>query len=244
MSVFEAIADDYDQYRKPRPIIISHIVSTIKTHSLESGNILDLGCGTGRYAAEIGRVFDKIIYGVDSSDAMLLNANNKGNIQASKCDCNEMLNLSDTSFSFAYCVNFIHYIKHLDGFFSSVHKALRNNGVVYIATHSEEDIFRQTLGYYFPDSINVELSMIHSVEDITRSLSESGFSSIEVETISRKIPLGVEDFNAYRFKTYNCLHSIDERSFASGLAHMESDIKKGVGMGVMSYTVVKGIKHD
>lgn len=244
MSVFEAVADHYDRYRKPRPLIINQIVNTIKRYSLENGNILDLGCGTGRYATEIGRVFDKVIYGVDSSDAMLLNANNKSNIQASKCDCNEVLNLPNTFFSFAYCVNFIHYIKHLDSFFSSVHKALSNTGSVYIVTHLEEDILRQTLGYYFPDCINIELSMIHTVEDITRSLSENGFSSIEVETISKKIPLGAEDYNAYRFKTYNCLHSIDERSFARGLAHMESDIKKESGMGFLSYTVVKGIKHD
>ncbi|MGD9368188.1 MAG: methyltransferase domain-containing protein [Desulfobacteraceae bacterium] len=244
MNVFEAVADYYDRYRKPRPSIISHIVNTIKRNSLESGNILDLGCGTGGYATEIGRVFDKIIYGVDSSDAMVLYANKKGNVQTSKCDCNEFANLPNTFFTFAYCVNFLHYINNLDHFFSSVYKTLDNHGVIYVATHTEEDILRQTLGYYFPSSINVELSMIHPVEAIIRNLSKNGFSDIEVEKISRKIPLGTEDFLAYKFKTYNCLHSIDEKSFDRGLVHMESDIKKGTGMGLMSYTVVKGGKHD
>ena len=48
----------------------TYVADCLKRHGVEGGAILDLGCGTGKHALELGRLgFD--VLGVDKSDAMV-----------------------------------------------------------------------------------------------------------------------------------------------------------------------------
>lgn len=243
MSVFELVADSYERYRKPRVQIIDHITNYINKSTLGDARILDLGCGTGGYASKLGEIFDTIIYGVDLSDAMIKKASKKKHVQTIKCDCNESIVIPKDHFDGAYCINFIHYIRNLDNFLSSIFRTLRKEGVIYIATHKESDIRQQSLGRYFPSTIPIELSMIHSIKSVTSSLLKNGFSNVRVESVNIRQPLDEEFLNACKTKSYNCLHSIDSDSFAEGIERIEKDINNLSGEGCFPYTVITGVKH-
>jgi len=244
MNVFELVADSYERHRSPRDQIVNHITNFINNHPFSDRKILDLGCGTGSYASRLGEIFDTIIYGVDSSDAMLQKANEKKNVRAIKCDCNESLDLPVDHFNSAYCINFIHYIQDLNRFLSSIYKSLQKGGTIYIATHTESDIQQQSLGYYFPSIIPIELSMVYSVESLIHSLAGNGFSKVRVEAINIKQSLDEGFLNACKSKSYNCLHGIDTDSYAEGMARIERDFNNQSRTGVFPYTVITGVKHD
>jgi ubiquinone/menaquinone biosynthesis C-methylase UbiE len=243
MSVFDSMADSYERYRKPRPQIINSIVDCIERASLVGRRILDIGCGTGGYASKLGEIFGATIYGVDSSDAMLISANKKQFVCATKCNCNEPMDLSEKHFGCVYSINFIHYVKDLGRFFFYVNKLLEADGLIYIATHTEMDIQRQSLGHYFPSAIPIEISRIRPIEVITSSLSDNSFTSIKVESVDIEQALDEGYLDACKTKAYSCLHNIDEESLSRGIMNIEKDIKEGV-VGHFPYTVVTGIKHD
>jgi len=244
MNIFDNLAENYDKYRQARLIVANNIIDTIN-HGLEkNGRIIELGCGTGCYAELIGKTLKRDIFGVDISEAMLTIAKKKNYLTLAKNDCNNKLNYLNDNFCFAYSVNFIHFINNINNFFKEVYRILSYQGVAYTATHSEKDFKNQTLGYYFPDTIQLELSYAHSVEKIVEALTHVGFSNIIIENLSEKIHLSPLHLEAFRSKTYSSLHQISNKSFNEGIKKMESDIKIGVGYGVLSYTIIKGVKNE
>lgn len=243
MMIFAVAPIIYDKHRKPRTMIVEDILGAIPAETSVSRRVIDLGCGTGAYASEIGMRLGIPIFGVDASYDMVARAATKKHIEVFQYDCGRGLTGDFGSFSFVYAVNFLHYVEELESFFRSVHRSLHKGGCLYLAIHTQDDLAQQTLGKYFPATIPIESALIHSVEEITETLESVGFAEIAVSTLQQRYQLTVEHFEAFRSGAYNRLQAIQPESIDLGLSKLLNDIDRDA-MGLASYTIVKAYKNE
>ena len=241
MMPFSVSPSIYDNHRKPRRMIVEDILGTIAAGTSGSRHVIDIGCGTGAYASEIGGRLGIFVLGVDVSDDMITVAATKNHIQVLRHDCERGLPGEVAGFSFVYAVNFLHYVNELGLLFRSVYGSLHEGGCFYMAVHSQDDLAQQSLGRYFPEAIAVESTLIHSPDEIVGTLESVGFAGITISTLQQQYELTVEHFEAFRSGAYNCLHAIPSKSIGLGLSRLHSDIGRGA-LGTSSYTIVKSYK--
>lgn len=239
---FDLIASEYGKYRTSNEIVSKKLIDTISKLNAPDA-ILELGCGTCNYAAKIQESFDTDVHGIDISEEMLSVGRGKNSrLRLINGDCNKKLIYSDNFFSLVYNVDFIHYIKDLYYFYAEQMRLLLEGGYSFTATHSKEDLERQTLGIYFPCTIELEKKRIYASDIIESAVKKNGFRNFEIIKVSEQFLLSNDDLNLYKHRTVSILNFIKNKDFFRGLERMESDIKNNKGLGIHSYTIFIGQK--
>ncbi|HII15549.1 MAG TPA: class I SAM-dependent methyltransferase [Nanoarchaeota archaeon] len=95
--------------------------------------ILDIGCGTGRFAMLLAKRCRKVT-GIDFSPDMLAVAKDKSknikNIEYLKLDASKKLPFKNSSFDKVLCTLVVMHIKDLQKFLSEIHRVLKKGGVL------------------------------------------------------------------------------------------------------------------
>jgi SAM-dependent methyltransferase len=156
-------------------------------------------------------------------------------------DCNKALPFPDDQFGLTYNVNFIHFIVDIQQFYAEQYRILENKGIVFTATHSEQDFKSQSMGYYFPESIKIEMNKTPSIKEIIEAMRTVGFKDIRINTITDSLSIDPLFLNACQAKVFSCLHEISELSYSKGVKKIEQDMAKGV-KGSVNYSIIRGEK--
>ncbi len=240
MNVFENIGIDYDELRLAHDILIEPLLEIINTHSPGS-RILDVGCGSGKYAERIAQRVNREINCIDTSEKLLAIAASKKNVIASKANCNKSIPFPDNFFKLSYNINFVHYIIDIDLFYHDQYRILEEEGTVFTATHSEDDFKKQSLGHYFPETINLEVKKTASIQRLKTAMHNAGFREIEIKNKVDTLKINEHFLEACQKKVYSALHEISKDSFSKGINEIKNDISNGV-RGLISYTYLIGQK--
>lgn len=116
----------------------------IVAHELAVGDIVDLGCGTGLFSAEL-MVRGANIIGVDRSAAMLKQAVRKGRITSSLCCDAANTGLADSCADSVVCANVLHLHSDPSGVLSESLRLVRAGGRIAIATPTDQATHDQVL---------------------------------------------------------------------------------------------------
>lgn len=106
---FALLADTYDARLAGDPLFLLESTATLAAlPQIDGARVADLGCGTGRYALQMGRLGADRVFGLDLSPEMLAVAARKarrGGIAVAwqQADLNEPLPLEDASIDVALC---------------------------------------------------------------------------------------------------------------------------------------------
>jgi len=235
---YDALAADYAANRRVHPAILAKLLEA--TGSSHAGTVLDVGCGTGNYAAalqEAAGPAGALVLGVEPSYGMLAYAQAKG-IRACQGRA-EAIPLATAAAGLLFSVDVIHHVRAVPAYFAEARRVLRPGGLICTATDSEEIIAaRRPLAAYWPETIASELERYHPISQLRHWLEGAGFRGVRDEEVEFAYLL--HDAEPYRRRTYSTLQRIDDEAWRRGLARLEADLQRAPVPCVARYTLVWG----
>lgn len=176
---YERFASTYVVHREASQAVVEHLVNRWSDCGVST--VLEIGCGTGNHLAAIVDRLGAHGFGFDKSVAMLQACSDKyPHVSVSPSDAEERFPFEDDTFDCCQSVDFIHYVHDLRHVFSEAHRVTKRGGTIVTVTDSAEDIRQRTYLQYFPECVNKELARYPTIDQISKSMSESGWRHGEV----------------------------------------------------------------
>ena len=176
---YDKIAPTYDRrYADEAPRATARALLTL-TQELAAKRILEVGCGTGRWLADLSLGCDKAC-GLDYSDGMLR--------QARKRDAELLLvrgragrlAFPDASFDLVYCVNAIHHFDQQRAFVMEARRLLRPGGALAIIGFDPRQHRDKWYIYdYFEGAYDTDLVRFPSWGTVLDWMASAGFVQVE-----------------------------------------------------------------
>jgi ubiquinone/menaquinone biosynthesis C-methylase UbiE len=234
---FDQRASEYARHRKIHPGVVCELV--------ESGlftpetRVLDVGCGTGNYAAALTEATGCRVSGIDPSQRMLDRARDAAPWESLVQGSAESLPFPRASFDVVISTDVIHHIADRDAYFSEVARVLRPSGHIVTVTDSHDDIpRRRPLSSHFPETVSVELQRYPPVPQLLEEMACAGFLEPRLVQVSHDYDL--DDVDAYRDRAFSSLLLIDDEAFRRGIARLAADLTRGPIPCVSLYTIIWG----
>jgi ubiquinone/menaquinone biosynthesis C-methylase UbiE len=237
VSDFDPRAAEYARHRKVHPGVLDELVSS-GLFAPET-RVLDIGCGTGNYAAALTQTSRCRVSGVDPSPRMLDWARDAAPWESLAQGSAERLPFGDDSFDVVMSTDVIHHIGDRDAYFREAARVLRPGGRLVTVTDSHDAIpRRRPLSSHFPETVNIELQRYPPVPTLLEEMASAGFVAPRVVEVWRDYDL--EDIQAYRDRAFSSLLLIEDEAFRRGIGRLEADLARGPIPCVSLYTMIWG----
>lgn len=237
---YDTLASDYAAHRRVHPGVLAALLETGSTGP--ASRVLDVGCGSGTYAAAIRQATGSAVAGVDPSAGMLERARE----QEAALDLHEgraeALPFADAAFDLVYSVDVIHHVQDRPAFFAEAARVLSPGGLLCTVTDSAADIRRRApLSSHWPETVAVELARYPSIGTLAIEMTAAGFGAIFED--HAEIAYQLVDTAPWRGRAYSSLHLIGDDAFAFGLAKLDAEVAAGPVAGLSLYTLLWGQKR-
>ncbi len=233
---YNSVASSYARHRGASGFVLAEL-DRGSGLSPES-KVLEVGCGTGNYIAEIVALHGCRGWGIDPSNEMLRRAPRMDRLQF-QLGTSPDFGLPDGVFDFVFSVNVIHHVQDTLAHFREAYRVLRAKGVICTVTDSEEIIRkRRPLSEYWPETVKADLKRYPPISHLRDEMAELGFTAITERVIQQTMP--VTDAAPYRDKAFSCLHLIPEEAFQAGLRRLQQDLAAGPVAGWSGYVCLWG----
>lgn len=231
---YDQIAPMYDQRYGALKYegIVSTLLSLAQEGSIE--RILEVGCGTGRWLAELQTVASQV-YGLDLSLSMLKEANQEL-IGGVVCGQASHLPFSEALFDLILCVNAFHHFDEKQEFIQQARKTLRCGGTLAIIgmdPHSGKDDWY--LYHYFEGIYETDLARYRSADSIKTWMTEAGFVQVSSGVAERIVnPLvGREVLQSPFLQKHGTsqLALLTDEAYEAGLSRIKADLREAETVG-------------
>jgi ubiquinone/menaquinone biosynthesis C-methylase UbiE len=232
---YSEIAEVYDQARTgDAPHLEWWFQKIIQVGGLRlGGRLIDLGCGTGRWAIPLAERTGCQVVGLDRSPEMLEKARAKdreGRVTWVAGDV-EHLELEPSSFDCAFLCLMMHHIEDHLGTFRGVLRILRPGGVILVRQGTLEQIVDDPWHRFFPEAVTIDRRRTPFRAEIETWLREAGFMQIEAEEVRQFTYRDLADLNErmlgeVRLRVASVLRLISDAAFARGLAQLEAYVRQ------------------
>jgi ubiquinone/menaquinone biosynthesis C-methylase UbiE len=234
---YDRRATEFARHRKIHPEVLRELLAS-GVFGPET-RVLDVGCGTGNYAAALTAATNCRISGVDPSQKMLERARDAASWESLARSSAENLPFGDDAFDVVMSTDVIHHIRDRDAYFREAARLLRPEGHLLTVTDSHDTIpRRRPLSSHFPETITVELQRYPPVPRLLKEMARAGFVEPRIVEVSRDYDL--DDIQAYRDRAFSSLLLIDEEAFCDGISRLEADLARGPIACISIYTMIWG----
>jgi ubiquinone/menaquinone biosynthesis C-methylase UbiE len=233
---FDGLAATYDRLR-PAGEAWAELSERTLLSMAGCRRLLDVGCGTGRFAVLAKERLGGRVWGVDPSAEMLRAARDRpgaGSI-GWKQGAAEHLPFQSGWFDAAH----MHLVVHtLDDRAAALHELVRvlgHGGRLAIATFAREHFERFFLNPYFPSIEPIDTARFPDPAALVTELAAAGFGEVAVDRISQPVHAEAADvLERVRGRYISTLHLLDPDEYAAGLAALERDV---AGHPAFDYTL-------
>jgi ubiquinone/menaquinone biosynthesis C-methylase UbiE len=247
---YDKIASSYDDVRGTSESYVMYWTSQLAEFGELGDNdlVLDIGCGTGRYANIFASSGTRTIVGLDRSRKMLTVAHNKCSLENTSFvlgDCRTMP-LKGNSFDVALMVLVAHHIPIDDRLnaYKEVQEALKPKGRFVIMTRSHEQI-RESLIALFPGVVEIDTERMPDIQQLKDDLVDAGFNDINLDEVPNyKLYRDRNDFvEKVKQKYISTLTMFDEDEFKERFKTFKDRLKQRFGAekrlyDPMSFTLI------
>jgi ubiquinone/menaquinone biosynthesis C-methylase UbiE len=238
---YDQRVSEYARHRTTHPGVVNELLAS--GHFAPEVRVLDVGCGTGNYAAALTKATGCRVSGIDPSRRMLDRARDAARWDSLVAGSAESLPFPPDSFDVVMSTDVIHHIGNRDAYFSEAARVLRSQGHIVTVTDSHDDIpRRRPLSSHFPETVSVELQRYPPVPQLLEEMTRAGFVEPRVVGVSRNYEL--TDIQAYRDRAFSSLLLIDDEAFHRGIDRLEADLARGPIACVSLYSVIWGSAAD
>ncbi len=228
---YSQIASTYDSARILSEENIKKWIGLIGAHSgAQKGDpVLDLGCGTGRFAIPMARQLGFKVAGADQSDDMLTKAAAKEHaelVKWEKQNC-ESLTYADRGFQVVFMSHLLHHVDDPMVVVRECQRVLRNGGAILIRYGAIEQIRDDVEHRFFPEAIAIDDARTPSRNKVKSWLKEAGFADVSsIEIVQRTYQSAAHRIKAIRLKSTSVLSLITPESHARGLKEIRDYVEK------------------
>jgi SAM-dependent methyltransferase len=232
--------DRVEEYARHRRVHLEVLQQLLASGFFDPGTrVLDVGCGTGNYAAALTEATSCRLSGVDPSRRMLERARDAAPWESLAQGSAESLPFGDDAFDVVMSTDVIHHIADRDAYFQEAARVLRPGGHLITVTDSHDTIpRRRPLSSHFPETVNVELQRYPPVPRLLAEMARVGFVKRRVVEVSHDYLL--DDIQAYRDRAFSSLLLIEGEAFRRGIGRLEADLARGPIPCVSLYTMIWG----
>lgn len=221
-SYYNRVSEIFNEIRLDKDKEILKTTSIIKNYISDKSKVLDVGCGTGRYAYALKNQGYDVI-GIDKSESQVMQAKKMINvIRGNAID----LPFEDDSFELCILIMVIQQLseEELVLALDEVKRILKKNGFLIIKTCSHEDLKKRNSNKYFPSAMKLNMNRyppIHILEKKLLNLDYSIVRKVKTEVIE---PINSDEWIFSIEKKHNStLALLSEEEFQRGLALIRKD---------------------
>jgi len=223
---YDDIAHTYDTGRSySREKVEFWLGKLVDYGRLKAGSrVLDLGCGTGRYALPLAEELSCKVWGLDISRKMLDRA--KAKSQSRPCHWilgdAQVLPFDQHSFDLCLLSMVIHHVSNRERTLKEAYRILVPDGRCIIRTCSHEQLKALPDYFFFPSAYSIDRERIPDVPVLRANLMSVAFDEVSVhEVISPSLGSAEEYLVKVRNKYTSTFQLISESDFSEGLAKAE-----------------------
>jgi ubiquinone/menaquinone biosynthesis C-methylase UbiE len=239
----QRFADDND-----RPATARALIDLAR--NLGAQSILEVGCGTGRWLAELHTITDQC-YGLDPSKGMLAQARDRvtgdrvagdrvAGIRKMQLRLTrgrgEVLPFPDATFDLVYCVNAIHHMDRQQTFIQEARRVLRDDGALAVIGMDPHIGWETWYVYdYFPGTYETDLARFPSWETVLDWMRAAGFRQTERRLVERiidhKTSATVLDDPFLQKHTSSQLALLSDAAYAAGVQQIKDTVAEAQTAG-------------
>ena len=195
----------------------------------EGTRVLDLGCGTGRFALPMASQLNYSVVGADSSEEMLAKAQEKDTDGLVAWDYQDAQKLTyrDASFDIVFMSHLLHHVDSPLRVLRECKRVLTASGVILIRYGAIEQIRNDVEHIFFPEVLAIDETRTPTIEVVEKWLSDTSFSGIITEeVVQQTFETGIAHLEAVRAKMNSVLTMISQEAFEQGIHHLSKYIKE------------------
>jgi ubiquinone/menaquinone biosynthesis C-methylase UbiE len=221
------IPEGYDRARDHGPEMLNlwmdHVVSQLGPH--QPSVILDLGCGTGRFAPALAVRFRAAVVGVDPSERMLAQARRKCQTDGVRYvrGSGEAVPLFDGSVDMVFISMAFHHFQDSRAAARECRRVLRDGSPVLLRTGTRDRIASYPYVPYFPQSVPLMEVRLPTAATIEETFHAAGFCTEAYQLIVQTV---APSFAVYADKLAaggdSILASLSSDEFNAGLAALRA----------------------
>lgn len=241
----KALAPDFgpraETYDDLRPGIPGLDEALVEAADLRGRRVLDIGCGTGRFAEVLATRHGARVFGVDAEPQMLAVARRRSRHGlAFKAARAEQLPFKDGWFERATMVLACHLVDRPKAL-PEIRRVLTRDGRLGLVTFDPAYFPRYYMNEFFPSFVEVELARFPSEEALDRELLGAGFSPVTVERFARDAVVDRETaLERIRGRHISTFDLISDDEYKRGLARAEHELPAEIAYRWEMLIVVAG----
>jgi len=215
------IPANYDAGRSLSPEMVARWMELVASHSSAVvRTILDIGCGTGRFAVPLAAHFSAPVVGVDPSAKMLEQARRDPYVHFVKGQ-GEHIPLRDRAVDLVVMSMAYHHFTQPSEVATECRRVLQPAGSVFVRTGVRERMASYPYAPFFPDAVRAGERCLPSASEICTVFGSTGFRSAIVGEIVLEVAASWPDY-ATRIATGadSVLASLNQKQFHAGLRRL------------------------
>jgi SAM-dependent methyltransferase len=194
-------------------LVASHSSAVVRT-------ILDLGCGTGRFAVPLAAHFSAAVVGVDPSAKMLAQPRRDPFVHFVQGQ-GEHIPLRDRTVDIVFTSMAYHHFTQPGVVAAECRRVLQRGGSVFVRTGLRERMASYPYAPFFPEAVVVGERRLPSASEIRAVFGSAGFPNAIVGEIVQQVAASWPDY-ATRIATGadSVLASLNQEQFRNGLRRL------------------------
>ncbi len=180
---YDRISRYYDSVRGFGPEYYRGWLECIVRHGDLHGRrrVLDVGCGTGRYASLLSERLGRVVVGLDLSAGMLRRARDRVRDEGTEVALVQgdavQLPFKEGSFDSVSLVLVVHHVKPLEALMEELARVLSPGGRAIFMTRDHDEIEDSYIAL-FPGVLEIDLARFPMVTELEALLTGAGFVSV------------------------------------------------------------------